>query len=674
MRSTQPRVCLVLVGLALFGALSAPAAADHTDPSDPIVPIVDLGDEARTTGAGTWEHLGNFGGTTGTDLKFFHRNGEMYVAGGQIGQAQPLIVGQRMLRLIDAEGNVDPQFVADHGASYCGDVSNIRSTTGIQHDTAVTPRLYGSAFHRPGAKPNAELVIDTVDALGRCHDKDAGGLELIDISGLGEDGFEPREVHLTRMTNFSHTVTVDATRPWLVYNSNSDFGVDPDADHPLGQGPAWIDVLDIRSCLGHTGKSLEDKRAACRPKVFRMPFDYAWAAQLTESGDLQQPSACHDITTRPGKLFCAAPTATMVFDVSGLTDAQGPAIPAPDDPAGDIHGTPLPCTVVDAVPAIGGATAAKVTNCVFEVPLATPADQTTAGVRAVQAYDDMGRPAATGWTLVGRVNHPGRNCGEHGVYNCNTNVVTPANEGVAIAHEADPTPDGRWLFVTDERGGGVLPPGSTCAPSLDNPYGNGGLHVFDMTKKDAEGRFQYALTPDGNKAIYISQNLLPSPTFCTIHVIEQVPDEQRIMAAWYTQGLKILDYTIDADGRWSFEEVASYTPLPNDIWAAEPFKIADNDDGTRTYWFVSNDVGRGMDVFTWTGPRGPALAGTTPSPPPSSSPSAVPSSAPTKRPGALPRTPPPTSPATGADYGLFLFAVVLLPVALLVRRRVTGRG
>ncbi len=655
----------VLAGAAVLAAVAlagSPAAADHTDPSAPLAPIVDLGPEAQTTGEGTWEHIASFGGTTGTDVKFFHRFGQTYVSGGQLGQAEPAIVGQRMIKLTDPDGTVNPEFAADHGSSYCGDITNVSGTTGIQHDNVIVPKAPYADFFSPGAKPQGQLLLDAVDAVGRCHDKTNGGIEIVDISGLGTDGFEPREVHLTRHNGTSHTITADATRPWIIYNSNSEFGVDPaagDDENPLGIGMAWIDVLDIRTCLNNAGKALDVQRAQCLPKVFRMPFEYEWAVQETEDGLKQQPSGCHDITTRPGKLYCATPTATIVLDVAGLTTAQGPAIPAPTDKAGDIKGKPLPCVLGDAVPAVGGATAAKVTDCVFEEPLATPADQTSKAVRAVRAYNKLGRPAATGWKHVGHINHVGRNCGEHGVYNCNSNLVTPATEGISVAHEADPSPDGRYLFVTDERGGGIVPPGATCVPSIDNPYGNGGLHVFDLTKRDAEGRFVYAEGADGGKAVYVSPSQLASPTFCTIHVIEHIPDERRIIAAWYSQGVKVLDYEIDAEGRFSFTEVATYTLMPNDIWVAEPFKIDDNADGTRTYFFVSNDVARGMDVFSWTGPTNKIA--------PASGPAPAPDPAPAPAPQPVPRPAP--LPATGADYALLGVAAVILPVSLLVRRR-----
>lgn len=644
---------------ALVAMSAPPVGADHSDPGAPLAPLQDLGPTGLPSGAGAWTHIANFGGTTGTDIEFFHRDGVMYASGGQLGQAEGISVGQRILKLVDADGTVSPEWVADHGSGSCGDPSNVSSTTSLQHDAQTTPRA--TNLLAAGAKPNAELVIDTVDATGRCHDSAGGGLEFIDVSGFGTDGFEPREVHLTRHNGFSHTVTVDATRPWIVYNSTSDFGSDPDSEHPLGIGKSWMDVLDIRTCLGNSDKTLEQKRTRCRPIVYRIPFNYEWSSQEKETGGKRQPAACHDITTRPGRVYCAALNATIVFDVSGLTAAQGPEVPSPDDPRGDIKGTPLSCEVTEAVPAENtDPTAAMVTDC---------ANGGNDAATAILAWEEDGRPSASGWKYLGHVNHPGRECNApNGASTCNTNLVTPSTEGVAVSHEADPTPDGRYMFVTDERGGGIVPPGATCAPSLDNPYGNGGLHVFDLAKKDTNGRFQYAETPEGEKAVYVSQNVLPSATFCTIHVIEQIPDEQRIIAAWYTQGVKVLDYAIDENGAWTFTEVAGYAYQPNDIWAAEVFKIQNNEDGTRTYWFLSNDIARGMDVFSWTGPRGVAAPG----------PATAPPAGPGGGSGGGGTTPPRgsgpgTTPATGTDVWLLAVALTALPGAVLLRRRL-ARG
>ncbi len=67
-----------------------------------------------------------------------------------------------------------------------------------------------------------------------------------------------------------------------------------------------------------------------------------------------------------------------------------------------------------------------------------------------------------------------------------------SDHGVSVAHEADPTPDEQFMFVTDERGGGVVAPGSSCTPGIENPYGNGGAHAFGISDPT---NIRYATTP-----------------------------------------------------------------------------------------------------------------------------------------------------------------------------------
>ena len=50
-----------------------------------------------------------------------------------------------------------------------------------------------------------------------------------------------------------------------------------------------------------------------------------------------------------------------------------------------------------------------------------------------------------------------------------------------MAHEAELTQSGKFVLVTDERGGGILPGGATCTPGADNPIGNGGIHALRWT-------------------------------------------------------------------------------------------------------------------------------------------------------------------------------------------------
>ncbi len=544
----------VAIALSFLFVLGAPASADHSDPSQPQSPTAGTTSAPTASKGGGWKHIANFPANPGTDLEFFTKGGAVFSSSGTLGQGAEGHVGQRILQLTDAAGNVKPTWRADHGSAAC-DTDNT-GVTSLQHDVQVTP------------KGDAELLIDTVDTRGRCHDTNGGGLEFVDISGMGTDGFKPREVHVTRHNGTSHTVTVDDTRPNIVYNSSSEFG-----------GMPWIDVMDIRSCLGNGSLPLEAKRDGCRPQVFRIPFQPEWSSQKLPDGTLRQPASCHDITARGTRIYCAALNATLIFDVSGMTNSDG-----------SIKGTPLPCTVVN-----GTRTTAKVTDCAL-------GGTTANGPTATAAWQAAGSPQAEGWTFLGSINHPGR-YDQTGGTGGNTNTVVPSTEGVAVSHEADPTPDGKFMFITDERGGGVVPGGASCAEGVDNPYGNGGMHVFDISNP---ANPTYALDTAGNKAVFISDEIVTAPTFCTIHVIEQIPGENRLVIGWYSQGIKIVDYAIDSQGRWSFNEVANFTLPGAQTWAAEQFKMTDNPDGTRTYSFLASDIARGIDVVSWTGKPNPS--------------------------------------------------------------------
>jgi hypothetical protein len=526
--------------MAFVMLIGTAALADHTDPKTQLSPTDDPGTtQLLTAGEGTWEFIRNFPPNPGTDLKFFKKNKQTFVASGTLGQADEASVGQRIIRLVNRKGKVAPKWIADHGSANCP-TDDPSATTSLQHDQAVTP------------KKNPRILIDTTDAGGRCHDPEGGGLELIDISKIHKKKFKPREIHLTRHIGTSHTVTVDATRPWIVYNNSSQ-----------SAGQPWVDVLDIRSCLSKRLKTLKAKRAKCRPKVYRIVFRPEWANRIDANGDQVEAtdSSCHDITATPGRIYCANLNSTIVIDVKNLTNKDG-----------DVRGKPIKCSLTD-----GTLTTAKVTDC---------SDPSTTGTHE-----------ATGWKYIGHVNHPGRN-GTH-----NSNTEYESTQGVAVSHEAEPTPDKKFMFVTDERGGGIVPGGASCAET-PNPYGNGGVHVFDISQP---GEYEYAKTPEGEKAVFIGAAQVPSPTFCTAHVMEQLKGEQRFSIAWYTQGTKIVDWYTDSQGRWTFRETASVVPQnpAANTWASQVFKTVKHDDGSVTYYFMASDITRGIDIFSWTGPRNP---------------------------------------------------------------------
>jgi hypothetical protein len=341
------------------------------------------------------------------------------------------------------------------------------------------------------------------------------------------------------------------------------------------------------------------------------------SGELVEGSDAN----CHDITAVPGRLYCAGLNATLILDVRNLTDRRG-----------NVRGKPLPCEVTE-----GTETGASVTDC-SQVVKENPGTALPGDEEELPPY-----PLARGWRLLGTYHHPGRACApppEH-VTDCNGNLFVNSAEGVSVSHEADPVLGGRYLLVTDERGGGVVPPSSSCTPGIDNPIGNGGAHVFDIRNPR---KIDYALTPAGDRAVFRGEILVPAPTFCDIHVIEPIAGEHRILAAYYSQGTKIVDYAVDDNGRWTFEEVASMALPGANTWTVSNFKTVRHSDGTRTYYFMASDIERGIDVFSWTGPANP-----------SSNPRAI-------APAASPAGP-------LADLGLLAGGLVGIPAAMLLRRR-----
>ena len=550
-------VTAVIAGAVLVGS-ALPAAAQHTNPREPQSPLEDPGStQLLTKGAGTWKHIRNFPPNPGTDIKFFRKKGRLYAVSGSLGQGDTqgqgntgVAVGQRIIRLVNKRGKVKPRWVADHGSAAC--TPDNSSATSLQHDQVVLP------------KRNPRVLVDTTDVGGRCHDPDGGGLEIVDISKIHKKKWKPREIHLTRHAGTSHTVTADATRPWILYNSASQ-----------SSGMPWIDVLNVRSCI-KKGLSKKARRASCRPKVYRINLQDAWTQRIDTNGDRVPgtESSCHDITAKAGRIYCANLNSTIVLDVRNLTK-----------PNGAVRGTPLNCEIAD-----GTDTKAKVTDC---------DDPAT-----------VGNGEARGWKYIGHVNHPGRN-GSH-----NTNDEVESTEGVAVSHEAEPTPDKKFMFVTDERGGGVVPGGASCAPGVPNPYGNGGVHVFKLGNG---GEFKYAKTPSGDKAVFIGEPQVPAPTFCTAHVMEQLRNEQRFTIAWYSQGTKIVDWFTNANDRFTFRETAAVVPQnpPATTWTTLVFKTKKHNDGRRTYWIMASDISRGIDIMKWTGrpnklgtrpPGGPATS------------------------------------------------------------------
>jgi len=197
-----------------------------------------------------------------------------------------------------------------------------------------------------------------------------------------------------------------------------------------------------------------------------------------------------------------------------------------------------------------------------------------------------------------------------------------STEDLAFNHEAELSASGKSLIATDERGGGVLPPGASCAPGVDNTDGNGGVHFYRANAvvpggpgTAAEEQKAYALTSEGDKAIFRAPvRTQPRGTVCTAHVFHQIPGENRIFMAWYSQGTQVIDFVENPDGTVDFKQAGWFVPENANEWSSAIFKTEKNADGTTTYYGATGDFALGeagrnsIDVYKVTLPPAPLAA------------------------------------------------------------------
>ncbi len=668
------------VTASMLALLAAPALADH--PTDafttatPGEPVITSGGEGAE-----WELLDTFlTGNTHSDLDFFTQGGEFFVSVGTI-NVGPNAGGQTILQLTE-EGEVSPSFVASHPSASC--VSDPLAALGLQHDVEATPK--GDTIlniENPFAlRVDTQLLIDATDAPTRCHDGGETGLDALGLLGAPQGGLElldvsdvtdPTEIGLTSHIGEAHTVNIDPKRPHIAYVVTSDSvgtslseesGDFERANESGGLSLDGFEVADMSSCMNVNDRaafaadaSVEEKRERCRPEVFR--YQYPSAEIVLGHTNQGRIFGCHELEIYPNdQLTCGSGSAAILFDMAGAFDDNG----TPDDFTDDSpRGTPLPCRVRPSTSGPAFTTGAMVTDCV----VGEDADGEQIDL-SVSGYDE---PSLEGVEHVGSAHHMGRES--------LIGAAQPdygAAEDVDFDHEAELTHSGNFMITTDERGGGVAPPGATCSPGIDNPTGNGGLHAYAVDRLDterpvvldAEGAYDpeasaeeafdaYARTPEGDKAIFRVEEAIqrgPQASICTAHVFQQIPGQNRIFMGWYSQGTRVVDYTENPDGTFEFSSAGFFIPQNADEWVSHIFKMEENDDGTFTYFGVASDFnltggGRNaIDVYkvTLPAPPEPLITGPTPSDRPGDTPSEAPSGAPTGAP-----TPPPTTPPGGSQ-------------------------
>lgn len=631
-------------------ALTMPAAAvaghgllDHPAPS--FSPGGPPSSEVNAGGPGAeWELIETIStGNPHTDLDFFTQAGETYASVGTLAVG-PNGGGQTIVKLTEGDV-VDPSFVSSQPSATC--ISDPSAALGLQHDVEATPKGAGvplNARNPSAVREDAQLLIDATDAAGRCHDQGVlglqgaplGGLEIIDIA----DVTDPVEIGLTSHIGETHTVNIDPKRPHIAYSSTSDaVSVSADDTDVDGDGDTTemirenedpedsdrfdldgFEVVDLSSCMGFgDATTLDVKRTMCRPEVYRYRYPTAeMALGHTIDTGASAIFGCHELEVYPDdRLTCGSGNALIALDMSGAFRDMGTPNDFTDDKP---RGTPLPCKLRPSSSAPPFTTTAMVADCVDGTNDADPAPGGVGGEEdlTVPGWLASGAPSLEGVEYLGSIYHQGGGPG-----GADTGAPFNSKQDIAFDHEAELSGSGDYLIATDERGGGVLPPGATCSPGVDNVIGNGGVSFYktsalSKTRLDTpeEAQQAYAKTPDGDRAIFRAQvRTKAQASICTAHVLQQIPGENRIFMGWYSQGTQVIDFVEEEDGRIRFAEAGYMIPESANTWVSHIFKTEDNPDGSTTYYgatgdFLIGEAGRNsIDVYSVTLPPAPEVVG-----------------------------------------------------------------
>ncbi len=126
----------------------------------------------------------------------------------------------------------------------------------------------------------------------------------------------------------------------------------------------------------------------------------------------------------------------------------------------------------------------------------------------------------------------------------------------------------------------------------------------------------YARDSRGSKSVYRAPiRTGPQGAFCTAHVFQQVPGQNRIFMGWYTQGTQVVDFVEHPNGTVEFIPRAFFIPENANTWTSAIFKVKRNDNGTFTYWGATGDFNLGaagrsaIDIYKVTLPAPPRPLG-----------------------------------------------------------------
>jgi hypothetical protein len=169
---------------------------------------------------------------------------------------------------------------------------------------------------------------------------------------------------------------------------------------------------------------------------------------------------------------------------------------------------------------------------------------------------------------------------------------------IQVSHGADPITlkreDGSertLLLISDEQAGAAA--GTNCP--------GGGVHIYDITG-DLE-------SSPKKLGIWFIGETKPSTATCTAHVFRMHGPQGLFTIAWYDQGVRVVDvagladlptpavpFVTSGDGN-GIREIGRYTFEDHNTWSFKTNRIGT--DGS--FYGFGNDLGRGLDVYRFTG-------------------------------------------------------------------------
>lgn len=166
-------------------------------------------------------------------------------------------------------------------------------------------------------------------------------------------------------------------------------------------------------------------------------------------------------------------------------------------------------------------------------------------------------------------------------------------------HQAEPTPDGKFLIISDELAGAE---GLLFCPG-------GGLHVYDLSTESVPRKVGAYYIPDtfvetrdtnnGPRPVELDAF---RPFRCTAHVMQMGRDGKTLTMAWYSQGIQVLDIS----NLTGVSAGAAGTAIPSGIQRLAAWKVRLGDAWSAKMddrgFVFTGDTARGMDVVKVTLP------------------------------------------------------------------------